>query len=117
MKVMIVIAGAVLVSACSSVTPITNDHMVLDYSERCSVTVYQTEADALKGGEIEELCVIDGTSSGSFNHSSSTAIKKQAQRRTGKKILTQHTGLPPRDDGSGKPSRANKKPRNRGSRD
>ncbi len=33
------------------------------------------------------------------------------QRRTGKKILTQHTGLPPREDGSGKPARAGKKPR------
>ena len=33
------------------------------------------------------------------------------QRRTGKKILTQHTGLPPREDGSAKPARADKKPR------
>ena len=33
------------------------------------------------------------------------------RRRTGKKILTQHTGLPPRDDGSRKPARAAKKPR------
>jgi hypothetical protein len=30
------------------------------------------------------------------------------QRRTGKKILTQHTGLPPRDDG-GKQARAGRK--------
>jgi hypothetical protein len=29
--------------------------------------------------------------------------------RTGKKILTQHTGLPPREDGS-KPGRAEKRP-------
>ena len=33
------------------------------------------------------------------------------RRRTGKKTLTQHTGLPPRDDGSRKPARAAKKPR------
>jgi uncharacterized radical SAM protein YgiQ len=34
------------------------------------------------------------------------------QRRTGKsKLLTQHTGLPPRDDGSGKKSKPGKKPR------
>ena len=31
------------------------------------------------------------------------------QRRTGKKILTQHTGLPPRDDGSKPTTRARKK--------
>ena len=33
------------------------------------------------------------------------------RRRTGKKTLTQHTGLPPRDDGSRKPARGAKKPR------
>ena len=34
-------------------------------------------------------------------------------RRTGKKILTQHTGLPPREDGGGKQGRVDKKPRKR----
>jgi hypothetical protein len=34
------------------------------------------------------------------------------QRRTGKKILTQHTGLPPRDDG-GQPARAGRPRRKR----
>ena len=33
------------------------------------------------------------------------------RRRTGQKILTQHTGLPPRDDGSRKPAKAAKKTR------
>jgi radical SAM superfamily enzyme YgiQ (UPF0313 family) len=32
------------------------------------------------------------------------------KRRTGKRILTQHTGLPPRDDGSSKPSKPGRKP-------
>ncbi len=41
--------------------------------------------------------------------------KQAHQRRTGKKILTQHTGLPPRETGGGKPTRAGKKPRSRGS--
>ena len=37
------------------------------------------------------------------------------QRRTGKhKVLTQHTGLPPRDDGGSRPKRAGKQPRKRG---
>ena len=38
------------------------------------------------------------------------------QRRTGKKIQTQHTGLPARDDGSGKPPKSGKKPGVRKSR-
>ena len=38
------------------------------------------------------------------------------RRRTGKRILTQHTGLPPREDGSGKPPKTGKKPRKHGPR-
>ena len=39
------------------------------------------------------------------------------QRRTGKnRVLTQHTGLPPRDDGSTKTPKQGKKPRSRGPR-
>lgn len=37
---------------------------------------------------------------------------KAHRRRTGNKILTQHTGLPPRDDGSGRSGKGKKKPRN-----
>ncbi len=36
--------------------------------------------------------------------------KQAHERRTGKKILTQHTGLPPRETGDGKPAKAGKKP-------
>ncbi len=43
-------------------------------------------------------------------HASRRKNTEQAHlRRTGKKILTQHTGLPPRDDGSGKLPRKGKK--------
>jgi uncharacterized radical SAM protein YgiQ len=37
--------------------------------------------------------------------------KQAHQRRTGKKILTQHTGLPPRETGAAKPARGSRKPR------
>lgn len=42
--------------------------------------------------------------------------KQAHQRRTGKKILTQHTGLPPRETGGGKPVRTGRKPRPHGSK-
>jgi len=42
--------------------------------------------------------------------------KQAHQRRTGKKILTQHTGLPPRETGGGKSARTGKKPRRRGTK-
>ena len=44
------------------------------------MTIYQTEADAEKRGQINELCVIEGTSSGSFKHTPETAIRKHAKK-------------------------------------
>ncbi len=42
--------------------------------------------------------------------------KQAHERRTGKKILTQHTGLPPRETGGGMPAKAGQKPIHRKSR-
>ncbi len=42
--------------------------------------------------------------------------KQAHERRTGKKILTQHTGLPPRATGGGRPAKAGKKPIHKRSR-
>jgi hypothetical protein len=53
---------------------------VLDYGKGCTVTVYQTEVDAEKGGEIVELFVIKGTSAPSFNHKVENAIRKHAKK-------------------------------------
>jgi len=53
---------------------------VLDYGKGCAVTVYQTETDAGKGGEIVELFVIKGTSAPSFNHKVENAIRKHAKK-------------------------------------
>jgi uncharacterized radical SAM protein YgiQ len=49
-------------------------------------------------------------------HAARRKNTKQAhQRRTGKKLLTQHTGLPPRETGEGKPGKSvNKRSRKRG---
>jgi len=71
-------------------------------------------ADLIGDGE-SQLIPSKQPESGHGYHASRRKNTAQAhRRRTGRKILTQHTGLPPREDGSGKPSRENKKPRNRG---
>lgn len=72
-----------LLTGCSSVTPIAGNEWVLDYGEGCTVTVYQTEAQARAVGEIVELCVIEGTSSMSFKHTPETAIRKHAKKACG----------------------------------
>lgn len=46
----------------------------------CNVRVYSSLAAAEKEGEIEELCIISGTSSGSFSHTVATAINKHKDK-------------------------------------
>jgi len=46
----------------------------------CDVRVYQTRAQALKGGEIDELCVITGTSMFSFVHTYEVAVSKHKDK-------------------------------------
>lgn len=72
--------GAFIISGCSSVTLMDGSESPLQNTGACNVTVYQTRAQATKRGEIEELCIISGSSSGSFNHSVSTAIEKHKSK-------------------------------------
>src|SRR5574340_507882 len=73
MRVQIVLLTAAMAAGCSSVDVISAAPPI---QGRCDVTVYQTRAQALKHGAIEELCIINGTSSGSFSHTIATAIEK-----------------------------------------
>lgn len=65
-------------AGCSSIHDIASKPPVDEQS--CNVTVYQTKGQALKNGDIEELCVITGTSSGSFIHSVAVAIEKHKDK-------------------------------------
>lgn len=69
---------ATMMAGCSSVHVISSEQPIADH--KCTVTVYQTRGQALKHGEIEELCVITGTSSGSFSHTIATAIDKHKDK-------------------------------------
>jgi hypothetical protein len=77
MKNTMLIAVAFL-AGCSSVEVISQGDSIA--SSSCQVKVYQTQLQALKGGLIEELCIISGTSSGSFDHTISTAIEKHKNK-------------------------------------
>ena len=46
----------------------------------CNVKVYSSLESAKANGDIEELCIITGTSSGSFSHTVATAVKKHKDR-------------------------------------
>lgn len=72
-----------LASGCSAVQPLGDAGVPSIPSSQCSVTVYSTEAQARRHGEIEEICIIEGTSSGSFAHTPDTAIAKHKNKACG----------------------------------
>ena len=80
MKRLALIAALCLISFSAFAKKPVMINGVLDYGKGCTVTVYQTEADAQKGGEIIELFVIKGTSAPSFNHKVENAIRKHAKK-------------------------------------
>lgn len=69
---------AICCTGCSSVEVLSAAQPISE--GKCAVTVYQTRGQALKHGSIEELCVINGTSSGSFSHTISTAVQKHKDK-------------------------------------
>ena len=64
--------GCASVSTLKSAEPIP--------AGNCSVTVYSSLESAKTKGPIEELCLITGTSSGSFSHTVATAIEKHKDK-------------------------------------
>jgi hypothetical protein len=74
-------------------------------------------ADLIGDGDTQLIPTTQPEAGRGYQASRRKNTEQAHKRRTGKKILTQHTGLPPREDGSGKPARAGKKPANRGPRD
>jgi hypothetical protein len=77
------IATCMLVIGCSTVEPIGDSGVHSPSSADCDVTVHQTYQQAIKRGPIEELCIINGTSSGSFSHTVQTAINKHKNKACG----------------------------------
>lgn len=70
--------ACLVVAGCSSVEMIDGPRTSTDGG--CTVTVWQTRAQAVKRGEIEELCIINGTSQFSFSHTVGTAIEKHKSK-------------------------------------
>jgi hypothetical protein len=54
----------------------------------CHVTVYQTPLSAQKNGEIEELCLIEGTTSGSVDPYEAIKWKNSTKQNSTNKTFT-----------------------------
>lgn len=76
-----VLLTSVNVLAGSRVTPV-DQAMQVD-AKGCNVTIYQTPFAALKNGEIEEICIIEGTESGVRKTTAEKVIRKNAHEACG----------------------------------
>lgn len=82
MKLQLALVLGLVVSGCSSVTMMDGSEGPIS-DKACDVRVYQTQAQALKQGPIEELCIITGDSSFSFVHNANVAIEKHKSKACG----------------------------------
>lgn len=69
-------AATLCLTGCSSVQMIDGSAAGSVSADQCQVTIYATYEQAIRQGPIDELCVVNGTSSGSFRHTVQTAISK-----------------------------------------
>lgn len=78
MRVLGTLLGVLFLTSCASVQPLGNS--TAQALNNCRVTVFSSLEAAKSNGAIEELCLITGTSSGSFSHTVGTAIQKHKDK-------------------------------------
>ena len=78
MKKFVLAPLALVFAGCAAVQPLGDG--VAEPLQNCNVRVFSSLESAKGGGEIEELCIITGTSSGSFSHTVATAIGKHKDK-------------------------------------
>jgi|GEM_PF-1926399 hypothetical protein len=82
MKIQIPLAVVFVIAGCSSVIMMDGSEGPMS-DKSCDVRVFQTHAQALKQGPIDELCTIEGTSAPGFDHSVPAAIAKHKDKACG----------------------------------
>jgi len=75
-----VMASLLLALTGCSTVEMLDSSPVKTAANDCNVIVYQTLKQAEKNGQIEELCIVTGTSSGSFSHTVATAVEKHKSK-------------------------------------
>jgi hypothetical protein len=55
-------------------------HAATYESGNCEVTVYQTKSQAIENGMTKEVCIVEGSSAFSFDHSIEGAIKNNINK-------------------------------------
>jgi hypothetical protein len=78
MKVAVSLVMLACLGGCASVQPLGGN--AAQPLQNCNVRVFSSLESAKAGGAIEEMCMITGTSSGSFSHTVATAIQKHKDK-------------------------------------
>lgn len=78
MRNVLLLSGLLFVSACASVQPLGGS--LASPLRNCNAKVFSSLEAAKANGAIEELCMITGTSSGSFSHTVATAVQKHKDK-------------------------------------
>jgi len=78
MKAAVLLVMLTCLGGCASVQPLggSTAHPI----QNCNVKVFSSLESASAGGVIVEMCLITGTSSGSFSHTVATAIQKHKDK-------------------------------------
>lgn len=78
MKIIAFLFCISFMTACASVQPLGGN--TAQPLSDCRVKVFSSLESAKADGEIEELCMITGTSAGSFSHTVATAVQKHKDK-------------------------------------
>jgi hypothetical protein len=80
MKYVAICLGVSLLAGCATGTVRMVGDTKTYENGSCKITVFQTEAEAKEFGIQREVCVVEGNSIPSFDHSLDTAIEKSMRR-------------------------------------
>lgn len=67
-------------SGCATGSVRMIGHAATYESGNCEVTVYQTKSQAIENGMTKEVCIVEGSSAFSFDHSIEGAIKNNINK-------------------------------------
>lgn len=79
-NVYVLVAVALCISACATGSVRMLDGSKIYTKGDCSVEVFHTKQSAIEAGLNKEVCVVEGSSAFSFDHSIEGAVKKNVKK-------------------------------------
>lgn len=80
LKFIVILIASICISACATGSVRMIENVSTYKSGNCEVKVYQTKTQAIESGLKKEVCVVEGSSAFSFDHSIEGAIKNNIKK-------------------------------------